>query len=1085
MAVSPDSVERLVSVMKEMGFDVGPGHTRGHVDAAFKQAFDPALKALLRIGIDEKASNAPFTPEAKAELLKSIERNKSSPLKMGSLKAYANDQDYTKLAANPVGQPIPVTIASKDTIRKNLIEAGFEGRLLEPKNVGGVLKFFENAEQYVADVEAANNQLVTVGVAPPPAKIKTSEPVVTAKPKESAPVKPAVPTPSPQETQPTVKTSTGGVSIARPSELTSGVTATGYVEKQVVQKDVQWLPADRLPPIAGSIFPVADETLGPVKPQEPYFPLGFKPVSPLDPHPEKRSTSSPVIGKLSVEEAANIVEEALVELGAGINKRIGEAKRESGLGTSLLFEMNEIPTITKADGVFDRDSEKALQGVLKAMQRDIGLMDDEIYNYTPDVGKKIIGAIPNLGDKFKKNSSEEEKKKFEEKITTLVGSLDTLYDSKKFTNEKLYEGPPVKLTGLGAWIIQGIFDMIGSKFPKAKGLMDGLLVKLTGYSFSELAPTSPHSAELSKIRKDVERLPQQDQLKSLYLKAMEGADGKTSEQIKSVVMSGVDSLMHYSDPAQRKAFTDAVSSAFDEAEKQRATATPDAAAKAFADTVKTRWDDLPAPSGSSKVPHQRPGIEIALDPKLQDLAKSLGVKPNSMVNTMDQMIALGVEQNGGREYPVLFKAGDTVYVMGVTKDNVMTAVPFTPKDVLGLNQAINNVPGADLKSPALELLTGSRYGHLPLAEIRDRLAPEKVKTFPEVEKVIGREYKMWQEHVQEEALRPKIDADVEKMREERQAAYAMRGFDIKTHTPIASPGGAGSRVLQISDEVLGQYYALGNPVLMKDDYKGRGEVRVLFCDDHNGVRDAGGKPLKPQELYTKKHDSFKIIPITEEYDRLDTEFKKFRETLPKNMDDRTAFKRFRTHLEDQKIDIAEKYPKMASIIYNSDRKSGGQNYAYLMNHGKPDVLAMFENLHRDAKSLPRGGAYTAEDTGFFAGIGKSIKSLFNSKSEPPPDWVLNQPKVSSVDPLNPKEKGGVFEEGAQKKFPEAFRDPPPVKVAATDPASAGPVSSDAPPGSKQRAADLFGDNAKMAEREQEFMSQPTTPTPRVPAGITP
>jgi hypothetical protein len=111
---------------------------------------------------------------------------------------------------------------------------------------------------------------------------------------------------------------------------------------------------------------------------------------------------------------------------------------------------------------------------------------------------------------------------------------------------------------------------------------------------------------------------------------------------------------------------------------------------------------------------------------------------------------------------------------------------------------------------------------------------------------------MWQEHVQEEALRPKIDADVEKMREERQAAYAMHGFDIKTHTPDCFTRRRGARVLQISDEVLGQYYALGNPVLMKDDYKGRGEVRVLFCDDFNGVRDAGGKPLKPQELYARK-----------------------------------------------------------------------------------------------------------------------------------------------------------------------------------------------------------------------------------------
>jgi hypothetical protein len=93
---------------------------------------------------------------------------------------------------------------------------------------------------------------------------------------------------------------------------------------------------------------------------------------------------------------------------------------------------------------------------------------------------------------------------------------------------------------------------------------------------------------------------------------------------------------------------------------------------------------------------------------------------------------------------------------------------------------------------------------------------------------------------------------------------------------LLHPAAAGARVLQISDEVLGQYYALGNPVLMKDDY----EVRVLFCDDFNGVRDAGGKPLKPQELYAQKHDSFKVMKITEEYDRFEGDFKKFRETLP-------------------------------------------------------------------------------------------------------------------------------------------------------------------------------------------------------------
>jgi hypothetical protein len=1102
MAVSPDSVERLVSIMKAMGYEVGPGHTRGQVDAAFTQAFEPALKALVRVGIDDEtrkklspeSKDKLYTPEIAAELRKTINETKSSEISMRALAAYADNNGFLSRSHAQL----------RDTLKN---EKRFEGPLLVENNVNGVIAFFNNSERFMKDIDAVYPEFVNLSAAPAVATPKAQ--TVRATPKPKAPVEqPPAPAPAvstsapppqtPPSEMPPVKTSTGGVSIVPPSELTSGATGAGYVERPaVVERDIRSIspefPIKSFPPVMPPAS--SDPTLGPLKTETVYFDPFARPTptpfAPPETHAEKKSDSSGSstnTDKPTPGVASEIVESALVKLGAGINKHIGEAKAKSGLGMSLLLEMNEIPTLTsKPDGSFDKDSEAALQGVLKTMQRDIGLTDDEVYNYTPDVGKKIIAAIPKLKAKVEKNLSEAEKKSFDGDIKDLVSSLSVLKDSGKLTGEKLYEGPPVKLTGLGAWIIQGIFDFIGARFPKAKGLMDGLLVNLTGHSFSELMPTSPHSAELSQIRKEVERLPQQDQLKSLYLKAVEGADGKTSEQIKSVVMSGVDTLMRDSDPAQRKAFTQAVSSAFDEAEKQRATATPADAAKAFADTVKTKWDDLPAPSGSSKVSHQRPGIEIALDPKLQDLAKSLGVNPNSMVDTMDKMIALGVEQNGGREYPVLFKARDTLYVMGVTKDNVLTAMPFTPRDILGMNQAINNVQDADLKSPALELLTSARYSHVPLAEIRDRLSPERVKTFPEVERLVGREYKMWQEHVQEEALRPKIDADVEKMRKDRQAAYAGVGFNIETRSPIVSPGGAGSRVLQISDEVLGQYYALGNPVLMKDDYKGRGEVRVLFCDDHNGVRDAGGKPLKPQELYAQKHDSFKVMKITEEYDRFEGDFKKFRETLPKQMDDRTAFKRFRTHLDDQKIDLAEKYPKMASIIYNPDRKSGGQNYAYLMNHGKPDVLAMFENLHRDAKSLPRGGAYTTEDVGFFGGIGRSIKSLFNSKSEPPPDWVIDQPKVSSVDPLKPKEEGGVYEKRAKDRFPEAFKDdPPPVKVAAADPASTGPVSSDAAPGSKQRAADLFQDNAKMGEREKEFMSQePATPAPRVPAGITP
>ncbi|MCE7886993.1 MAG: hypothetical protein DYH13_05755 [Alphaproteobacteria bacterium PRO2] len=1052
MAASPESVERLVSIMKEMGFETGPGHTRGVVDPAFKQAFDPALKALLRIGIDEKASNAPFTPGVKAELLKSIEKNKADSLKMGLLEAYAIDQDFTKLAPNPFGKPIPVIIAPKDTIRQNLVKAGFEGRLLEPKNVGGVLKFFENAHQYVDDVEAADIHLKTIGVASPAPEVKQEPPA-----KRSEPVKPVVSiTPSSSETTAPAVTPTGGVSLARPSELTSAATATGYVERTIVHRDVH-----------------------------------HRDVRERGAASKATGSGSSVSGNmLSPEEATKIVEETLVKLGKGINEHIGETKAKSGLGGSLLFEISEIPTLAKADGVFDRDSEKALQAVLKTMQRDIGLTDDEIYNYTPAVGQKIVGAIQKLGDKFKKNTNEDEKKKFSDEITTLVGSLNTLHDAKKFTHEKLYEGPPVKLTGLGAWIIQGIFDFIGAKFPRAKGLMDGLLVNLTGYSFSELMPGSKHSSELAQIRNEVDHLDPQEQIKALYLKAAQGADGKTSQELKSVVMDGVQKLMGYSDPEQGKAFTQAVSSAFDEAEKQRASATPADAAKAFADTLKTKWGDLPAPSGSS-VPHQRPGIEISIDSKLQDFEKNLGLKPHSMAETMNKMIALGVEQNGGKEWPVFFKDGNSRYVMGVTKDNVLTAVPVTDQDILALNRAINNVPGADLKSPALEMLTGPRYAHIPLTDIRNRLSADKVQFFPDVEKQVAREYKMWQEHVKEEAMRPVIDAQVAQMERDRREAYAMRGFDTKTRGPI-SPGGDGSMALKVSDEVLGQYYALSNPVLLKDDYGGRGRVRVLFCDDFNGVRDEKGRALSSQELYLKKHDSFKTLDITAEYDRFEGEFKKFRETLPSNMDKHTALDRYRTHLNDNGIDLGAKYPKMASIVFNSDLQRGGVNYAYLMNNGKPDVITLFKHIEGTASGMQRGGSYAPEEVGFFAGIGRSITNLFNSKSSEtkptPPDWVIDQPKISSKNPLYTEENGGIYEERTRKKFPEAFKDDPPAAVVAkADPAITGPVSTDAPPSSKQRAADLFpAAAAEMADREKEYMRQdPATPAPRVNTGMSP
>jgi hypothetical protein len=1000
-------------------------------------------------------------------LPKKIQETKDNKTKMEILTKYSQGKGWGIMPHESVGLV--------------LTEQGFHDQLLKKESVGGVLKFFENSDQLIKDI----NGIYVEALAPkraayvPPQKIETQISVT-----------PPVTAPSVQETPPPVVKPTGGVSLERPGSLTSGATATGYVEKTVVQKDVRDIPPEKLPPIESSILPAEAPQLGPVKPQEPYFSLGFKPTSPIDPNPSAGGSSDPGAGKNKTTEkpassklAAINVQNFLAELGAGINKRIGETKAKSGLG-GLLFEMNEIPVVTLADGNFNSDSQKALQAALKTLQKDLELTDEEIYNYTPDVGKKISKAYP----KLEKKLSEEQKKKIggEEGFNKIILDLNSLHKAGQFTNEKLYEGPPVKLTGLGAWIIQGIFDFIGSRFPKAKGLMDGLLVNLTGYSFSELMPGSKHSPELAEIRNEVGHLSTEEQMKALYLKAAQGADGKTSEELKSVVMSGVDTLMHYGDPEQRKAFTQAVSNAFDEAEKQRATATPADAATAFSQTLKTKWGDLPPPSDSS-VPHQRPGIEISIDPKLPELEKSLGLKPNTMANTMDKMIALGVEQNGGKERPVLFKSGDTVYVMGVTKDNVLTAVPFTPKDILGLNQAINNVPGADLKSPALEMLTGPRYSHIPLAEIRDRLAPERVKSFPDVEKQVGREYKVWREHVQEEALRPKIDADVAKMREERQAAYAKRGFDITTHTPIDSPGGAGARNTQMSNEALGQHYALTTPVLLKDDYGGRGRVRVLFCDDHNGVRDENGKALSAQELYTKKHDSFKILDITAEYDRFDEEFKKFRETLPKNMDKHTAFDRYRTHLGDNGVDLAAKYPKMASVVFNSDLQRGGVNYAYLMNNGKPDVLALFQNIERDASRIQRGGAYAPEEGGFWGGL----KKLFNSKSSettPPPDWVLDQPKISSKDPLHREERGGVFEERARQKFPEAFKDtpPPPVEVAKADPASTGLVSSDAPPGSKQRAADLFPDNAKMAEREQEFMRQePVTPAPRANAGITP
>lgn len=1092
MAIDSQSVERLVSIMKEMGFDAGPDHKPGQVDAAFKKAFDPALKALLRIGLDEKASNGPLTPKVKQDLLESIKNTKKDDLKMGSLKAYADNDDYAVAIPVPGREPKRMVIASKASIEKELVKSGFQGEMLKPKHVKGVLHFFENAEQYVNDVEAANNHLATVGVAPPPAAPVKADPSSTPAPASRT----SPPPPKPRETQPaTPAVKTDPVTI-EPADLRSGESATGLVERpdvvqrpEVVHKDVRSRSSD-------------------------------KPGAKQDPN------------ALTPELASQIVEKALVELGAGINKRISESKQKSGL-MGLLMEINEIPTISKADGVFDRDSEKALQGILKTLQKDIELTDDEIYNYTPAVGQKIISAIPRLGNKFKKNANEEEKKKFSDDINNLVGSLNTLHDAKKFTGEKLYEGgPPVKLTGFGVSIIQAIFDFIGRKFPSAKGFMDGLLVQITGgYGYNDLMPK--HDPELAKIRKDVEHLPPEAQIKALYLKAMKESNGKTGEELKSVIMTGAGALMNFSDKDRRDAYMSAMSTAFDEAEKQRkAAATPEAAADAFAQTFKKKWDDT-APIAPTHPPaslQSRGGAisdkAITIDPQLSTMAASIGIPANRMIATLENMIILGKERDGGKEQPLVFKTADKLYVMGITKDNVITLMPITEKDILALNEAIHGNTEAERSAalnnkdaPALQLLTNPRYGHNSLRDIQNMISADKVQTFPQAEAKVSRD--MWIR--EEEAKTAKANADaiprVEAARRQRVADYAAVGVNLNDPTPITSDGLI-MKHKQVTQEIYGQYQALTTPVLMQDKYTGPGRVEVLFCDNYNGVRDANGKALPSAELYQKKNDSFPIVDITDEYDRFMRDLKKFGEDNPHLKSNRALFEGYKKYMDLKEIDISGQYQKSSMIVLNPAEKGGGMNYATLMlRNGKPDIVEFMKTIHQTASRLNRGGHYTNdEDLNFLQRWGRSFTDFFNSKSKgdapPPPDGVL-QPRTyvtsSSENPYN-LHNSTVFADRAKREFPETFREPPPPappeKVAAvsgqpqdTTPKAADPVdntpsarekmfesppSSDAPPGSSQRAADLFpkaGEEITQRENAFEMPSDPAPPTRR--AGISP
>ncbi|MGB4107876.1 MAG: hypothetical protein WBK55_08790 [Alphaproteobacteria bacterium] len=980
MAVNATTVEDLVSVLGKMGYKFD-GHKPGELDEPFVATYKSALKDLVHIGMKTDA-DLPYNAQVRNALVVKINEEKADPRTMGALAAYSNNKPFTI----GVGE-LAMELASTQEIEAALKEKKFPENLRKPENVAGVIEFFNRSDGYIRAIDKIETELAQrAATAKQTAASKISLVSEVSASSDVPPVPQSTPAPvnapsdlkgpalweqlrqQTQKLQDTAVNTKGEKYSGNKNGIYSPdfhnflKTVEDPAAKQLVQfenearkgkftlKVMTQLAWDAKHGVASRASANPQETV--TTPSPASAPSeGSVPAAATTTAPQTNTAPPGARPPLTEDQkiAAQNVEEALIKFSEGINAQITERAQKSGMLTGLLFEFKGVPVLSEGkakDGQFGRDSQESLQAVLKTFQADLELTDDEIYNYTPDVGKKIIKGYPKLKAKI---SDEQKKELPEDKIKLLVGSLNILKGAGQLPGERIYTDSPIKVNSFGAQILEMIFNFVGKAFPAARGLMDSMLMKLTGgYGYNDLMPEARKdkglSGDLAQIRKDVAHLTPEQQIEKQYLDALKEAKKNGREgEFKSVITSAVEKMVGLTkDKDTQVAFKSAIDKAFVEAEKKGNT---NEAAKSFATTFTKEWT---GPGILTKVLKLDPVSTPAPAPKTNALetgAPKADIAPGDTTKTPDTKIdtpvkgtamtvdpsVSGLPESGALmdrfmkdgDKPLFFHRGDDkmLYVMGVTNDNRLVVEKVSPEDIQALRRAAANDAEQTRKAEisgrtALELLTGERYKNYSLNQI-EKMAEKDVINFLTVNP---------------QAPSTK-SVPVQAAGDAEESYKAGRGTNFVQQNR------------EINDTAMLRFTAIARPALLTEDTK-LGKVRVVILSDRNGFyadRDRliaeGDKRAVDHALLGEDNPHFRTVDITNDFNRFMKGYTQFCDDHKKQLKDlgeRSKFAEYKESLRFNKVDLEKEYPEMAAAI--RDPKNGRVYYRDLtLANGKPDI----------------------------------------------------------------------------------------------------------------------------------------------------
>ncbi|MGB4057828.1 MAG: hypothetical protein WBK77_07065 [Alphaproteobacteria bacterium] len=766
--------------------------------------------------------------------------------------------------------------------------------------------------------------------------------------------------------------------------------------------------------------------------------------------------------------ATKVAKEFLVIAGRATNDALDKQRSESP-DMGVLMEIEDIPTITTADGTFDRKSQEALQALLKTMASRLDLEGDEEWNYTPAVGEKILKRETRL----RKGLSEAQNKQLDEAggLQTVVGALNTLHAEGQLGNERLYDGQPVQLTGMGAQILSWVFGFIKQVFPPATQFVEGALKNFTGgYGYEDLMPKAKQDPQL--IERLGVGLSKHEQLVKGYKEMMAGLKqepGETKEDARARLKGNLDTTVSAmmalpaGDDASHEKYKETFDKAWLEAGKID---DPDKAAQVFASVFedKNNWDSAqqldPSGVGPRIVADRKPQFDPATEKNLDGSKKLIDQRTVKDIKALyDRQISM----NDGYEKPLFFKdtAGKT-YVAGWGAANLFTVQEISPNDAAFLSSSIAGTP--EERKTAAKALAGAHGPFDVMFSGRYQMKPESyqasienAKTLAEIDtdfhnkaagaKVEGSQYvpdtedtsqpqpQQGQPHSGYQSFAP--------IQHDRTTGKFSRERNVNPgDNPLNPTGALVYRNQQVSELAHQRYTAMSRPVILGDDLANRGVIRVLIVDDKNGLMAEKGRTGDKNfdRTLVQGEQYFRTVDITSEYRQFEAGFRSFVESNP-HLQGKSDVEKMKDYIHHYEYDsggrrsFEQDYPGMASIIRDPSYAQGGvhygQFYTPLRGGGSvADVPGLYLYLSGQMNNVPGYGAQTdMRGGGWFKDFKQGFSDFFNGNSSGESENyapVIQNPGVNSS-PIQENSGGGVYSE-PQSAVTQPLPPPPPLST---------------------------------------------------------